>query len=120
MRIDVDDDVLHREKVPATTGRTAYRIVQESLTNAHKHAPGHGVRIALRGGPGAGLSLEVTNTVATGDGPRLPGSGSGLFGLRERAALVGGDLTYGRDGRTHRVRAQLPRRWWTATDPTSS
>ncbi|MFF4324503.1 sensor histidine kinase [Streptomyces sp. NPDC001568] len=108
MRIDLTDDVPDWSKVPATTGRTAYRIVQEALTNAHKHAPGHDVRMTLRGAPGAGLSLKISNTVPAGDGPRLPGSGSGLTGLRERAALAGGDLTYGRDGRTHRVQAQLP------------
>lgn len=108
MRIDLTDEVLHRSQIPPTTGRTAYRIVQEALTNAHKHAPGHDVRIALRGAPGAGLSLEVTNTVPAGEGPNLPGSGSGLIGLSERAALVGGDLTYGPHGETHHVRAQLP------------
>ncbi|MFE4633598.1 sensor histidine kinase [Streptomyces sp. NPDC056773] len=108
MTIDLTDEVSHPSRIPATTGRTAYRIVQEALTNARKHAPGYPVRISLGGGPGKGLSVEVTNTLPAGDGVGLPGSGSGLAGLRERAALVGGDLTYGRDERTHRVRARLP------------
>ncbi|WP_405978194.1 sensor histidine kinase [Streptomyces sp. NBC_00158] len=110
MRIDVGDDITHRAAVPATTGRTAYRIVQEALTNAHKHARGQDVRITLRGAPGRGLDLEVTNTMPTTghSQPSLPGSGSGLEGLRERAALVGGELAYGREGQTHRVWARLP------------
>lgn len=108
MRIQVAEDVRDGAQVPATTGRTAYRIVQEALTNAHKHAPGREVRISLHGAPGAGLHLEVVNEVAEGATPLLPGGGSGLTGLRERAALVGGELTYGRTGQTHQVRARLP------------
>ncbi|MFD3876190.1 sensor histidine kinase [Streptomyces sp. NPDC058623] len=107
MRIEFSRDIPDKAKVPETTGRTAYRIVQEALTNAHKHAPGHDVRISLRGSPGAGLHLEITNPVAD-VGRRLPGGGSGLAGLRERTALIGGELTYGRTGATHHVRAHLP------------
>ncbi|SNX88359.1 histidine kinase [Streptomyces sp. TLI_55] len=97
--------------VPGTSQRTAYRIVQESLTNAHKHAPGQSVRIRLRGAPGEGLTLDVTNPLpppAERTGPRLPGGGSGLKGLSERTALIGGRLTHGSQGATHRVEAHLP------------
>ncbi|MFF4354473.1 sensor histidine kinase [Streptomyces sp. NPDC001530] len=97
--------------VPGTSQRTAYRIVQESLTNAHKHAPGQSVRIRLQGAPGEGLTLDVTNPLpppAERTGPRLPGSGSGLKGLSERTALIGGRLTHGSQGATHRVEAHLP------------
>ncbi|MFD5570352.1 sensor histidine kinase [Streptomyces cadmiisoli] len=94
--------------VPETTGRTAYRIVQESLTNAHKHAPGQSVRIHLEGAPDEGLTMLITNAIPDSAPRGLPGSGSGLNGLKERTALIGGLLTHRRDGRTHEVRAQLP------------
>lgn len=50
----------------------------------------------------------MPTTVPTEYRRALPGSGSGLEGLRERAVLVGGELAYGREGQTHRVRARLP------------
>jgi signal transduction histidine kinase len=77
---------------PDHVGRTAYRIVQEGLTNALKHAPGQSVRIQVIGAPGNGLSVEVTNP-APG---RRPGDGQGLIGLSERAQLVDGRLEHGR------------------------
>ncbi|MFI5765522.1 sensor histidine kinase [Streptomyces sp. NPDC051563] len=109
MDIDMNQNVAAATApVPPATGRTAYRIVQEALTNARKHAPGQTVRIRLDAAPRAGLTLEVTNPATDGPGAALPGSGSGLAGLRERAALVGGELTYGRTGHTHHIRARLP------------
>ncbi|MEV0175424.1 histidine kinase [Streptomyces sp. NPDC050803] len=99
------------QTVPGTSQRTAYRIVQEALTNAHKHAPGQRVCIRLQGAPGEGLTLDITNPLppaAERTGPLLPGSGSGLKGLSERTALIGGRLTHGSHGATHRVRAHLP------------
>lgn len=95
---------------PTATGRTAYRIVQEALTNARKHAPGQPVRLVVRGTPGADLTIEVTNPVTTGSPSRVPGSGLGLIGLTERAALAGGELRHGvhDNGTTHSVRARLP------------
>ncbi|GAA1617144.1 histidine kinase [Kribbella sancticallisti] len=77
---------------PDHVGRTAYRIVQEGLTNALKHAPGHPVRIQVIGAPGNGLSVEVTNP-APG---KRPGAGQGLIGLSERAQLADGRLEHGR------------------------
>ena len=55
-RIDVDVD-----EVPPLVGRTAYRLVQEALTNARKHAPGQRVQIAVAGHPGTELTVEVIN-----------------------------------------------------------
>ncbi len=78
--------------VPDTLGRTVYRIVQESLTNARKHAAGSTVDISLAGGPGDGLTVTVTNTQGS---PGTSGSGQGLVGLAERTALSGGTLTHG-------------------------
>ncbi|MEU2510777.1 sensor histidine kinase [Streptomyces syringium] len=108
MRIDLDESVTDGATAPGATGRTAYRVVQEALTNARKHAPGQPVTITVHGAPGAGLTVEVTNPVPGATGPRVPGSELGLIGLQERAALIGGTLTYGRQGQTHRVQAQLP------------
>ncbi|MFE1344553.1 sensor histidine kinase [Streptomyces sp. NPDC058757] len=83
--------------VPAATGRTAYRIAQEGLTNARKHAPGAPVTVTLRGRPGDGLTVEVRNPAPGGSVPHVPGSGQGLIGLSERAALAGGRLDHGPD-----------------------
>ena len=84
--------------VPATVGRTLYRLVQEGLTNARKHAPGAPVLVRITGEPGDHLAVEIVN-----NRPPLPpavvtpaiGAGAGLRGLVERAALVGGRLEHG-------------------------
>ncbi|MFE3876503.1 sensor histidine kinase [Kitasatospora sp. NPDC059146] len=84
-----------RRPLAAAVDHAAYRIVQEALTNAHKHAPGAPIAVALRYEPDA-LVVEVTNPRApelvgarSGVGPVVSG-GQGLTGLRERARLVGG------------------------------
>ncbi|MFJ9416262.1 sensor histidine kinase [Streptomyces sp. NPDC101227] len=90
----------------------AYRIVQESLTNALKHAePGEVlVRLAQNGdGP---LTVTVRSPYADRPGPRAPGSGAGLVGMRERIALLGGEFEAGPRsgpaGKVWLVRAALP------------
>ena len=86
--------------VPAGTGRTAYRIVQEGLTNARKHAPGATVRVAVAGAAGDGLSIEIRNPWPVVTRPAsIPGTGTGLIGLAERATLAGGRLSHGRSDR---------------------
>ncbi len=99
------------DPVPDRLGRNTYRIVQEALTNARKHAPGAAVTVSVTGGPGPGLTVEVRN----GPGPRArPGPpGQGLIGLAERAALFGGKLQHGPVGFGYRVLAWLP---WPADD----
>lgn len=85
----------------------AFRIVQESLTNALRHAPGAQVTVGLRRTAGQ-LEIEI---VDDGDGPSeaRPGSGHGLVGMRERVALYGGTLEAGpREDRGFAVRARLP------------
>jgi signal transduction histidine kinase len=80
---------------PNAVGRHVYRVVQEGLTNARKHAPSEPVRVRLTGGEH--LVVEITNPVpAALPGSALPGAGSGLIGLGERMDLVGGRLEYGR------------------------
>ena len=80
---------------PWPRGRSVYRMVQESLTNARKHAPDTTVDVTLSGGPGGGLGLEVRNPIRVGAAASTtPGSGLGLIGLTERAELIGGRLEH--------------------------
>jgi signal transduction histidine kinase len=79
------------DELPGAAGRTVYRIVQEGLTNARKHAPGQPVRVVLDGHPGDRLLVELTNPVGHGES-MINGSGTGLIGLTERLRLVGGEL----------------------------
>lgn len=89
---------------PGTVGLAAYRIVQEALANAARHAPGGPVTIDARGFPDR-LELAVRNKRT---GPATPGGGHGLIGMRERAALLGGELTAEPDGSEFVVAATLP------------
>ncbi|MFG3132352.1 sensor histidine kinase [Streptomyces tendae] len=109
MKVTLADRVPDPGAVPAAVGRTAYRIAQEALTNARKHAPGTEVTVSVTGAPGAGLALSVRNAPPRGEVPRVPGSGQGLIGLTERAMLAGGTLEHGPtpDG-GFEVRARLP------------
>jgi signal transduction histidine kinase len=106
--IRYDEAVAAPESLPPATGRTAYRVVQEGLTNARKHAAGHPVTVVVSGRPGDGLRIELTN--AGGNGvPLAPGSGTGLVGLTERVQLAGGTLDHGRAaGGGFRLHASLP------------
>ncbi|SCF04695.1 Signal transduction histidine kinase [Micromonospora coriariae] len=107
-QIEVDDPLGPPVEVPPAVGRTAYRIAQEALTNARKHAAGQPVRLAVGGGPGSGLSIAVSNPT-TPDGGASGHDGAGLIGLAERAALTGGRVAHHIDasGRFH-LTAWLP------------
>ncbi|KNY07872.1 sensor histidine kinase [Microbacterium sp. GCS4] len=93
-----DDDGLTSADsvVPAVLGRTLYRFVQEGLTNVRTHAAGADAAVTISGREGIGIHAEVRNA---GTGAQVPGSttgaGSGLGGLAERAALVGGEVAHG-------------------------
>ncbi|RKN41781.1 sensor histidine kinase [Streptomyces hoynatensis] len=96
--------------------RTVYRVVQEGLTNARKHAPGLPVAVRLDGGPGEGLTVRLRNALAAGPArAEIPGAGAGLAGLEERVALDGGSLSHGptADG-CFELTATLP---WPAAGP---
>jgi signal transduction histidine kinase len=80
---------------PRGLGRNVYRIVQEALTNARKHAGGAPVTVTVSGGPGDGVTVEVRNPRWSRHGPRIPGAGAGLIGLAERVQLAGGRLEHG-------------------------
>lgn len=95
--------------VPRGLGRTAYRVVQEALTNARKHAPDAPVTVTVSGGPGEGLTVEVRNPRWAHHGRRIPGAGAGLIGLTERVELAGGTFGYGpRPDGDFWLRAWLP------------
>lgn len=81
-------------RLPTPVGLAAYRIVQESLTNALKHAVPGPVTVVLAQRRGA-LTVTVTSPYGDREGPRAPGSGTGLVGMRERAALLGGGFEAG-------------------------
>jgi len=110
-------DLTKAELLPAAAQRAAYRVVQEGLTNARKHAPGAIVDVTITGTAQAGLVAEIVSRRTPGDAPppvaapaarpapagpdaalasvpAQPGPGAGLIGLAERLALVGGDLQH--------------------------
>ncbi|NJQ00798.1 sensor histidine kinase [Streptomyces zingiberis] len=122
----LDDSRPPGTRLPAPVELAAYRIVQESLTNVLKHASPGTATVTLRCAAGA-LVIEVRSPYAAPRRPRAPGSGAGLVGMEERAALLGGVFTAGpapggpefpagegggedgrEDGPVWRVRAELP------------
>ncbi|MEE1764626.1 MULTISPECIES: sensor histidine kinase [unclassified Streptomyces] len=109
--LDVTLDADHADTLPAPVELAAYRIVQESLTNALKHAAPGRVTVALRRANGS-LDIAVTSPYGDRDGPSAPGSGAGLVGMRERVALLGGTFEAGPESSVHgkiwSVRATLP------------
>ncbi|MBG0565951.1 sensor histidine kinase [Actinoplanes aureus] len=107
LTVGLDDRIGLPAEVSAVTGRTAYRIVQEALTNARKHAAGRPVRIVLAGRPGGRLTVDVRNRLAPA-GPGLPGAGLGLLGLAERVTLAGGELRHSTESGEFQLYAELP------------
>jgi signal transduction histidine kinase len=94
-------------QLPLGADLSAYRIVQEALTNTIKHAGPAKAEVILRYAASA-LELEITDT-GTGTAPGATGTGHGLIGMRERTTLLGGDLVTGtRDAGGYLVRARLP------------
>ncbi|GAA4873608.1 hypothetical protein AVL62_00900 [Serinicoccus chungangensis] len=89
---------------------SVYRIVQELLTNARKHAPSELVRLQVSGGPGEGIRIESSNPTSV----RVPvpagveGAGSGLRGIDERVEILGGTSEVSTDGGRFRVAVTLP------------
>jgi signal transduction histidine kinase len=111
MRLHADVRVLDLTAVPDSIGRHALRIVQEALTNARKHAAASEVDLRVEGAPGEGLTIVVRNPVPVlaASEPEIPGAGTGLVGLAERATLSGGHLEHGLDeDGDFRLRAWLP------------
>ncbi|MFD3611127.1 sensor histidine kinase [Streptomyces atroolivaceus] len=92
--LDVTLTTTVRGKPSDATGRTCYRIVQEGLTNAAKHAPGAAVDVTLEGTAGGTLHVTVRNAPAAATTAPPPASGFGLLGLTERVTLAGGTLDH--------------------------
>jgi signal transduction histidine kinase len=111
MRVRLEPAVDGWAAVPEVVGRNAYRIVQEGLTNARKHAAGAVVDVRIAGRAGDGLTVSVRNPFPVGGGraSEIPGTGTGIVGLAERAGLAGGRLEHGRvaDG-DFELKAWLP------------
>jgi signal transduction histidine kinase len=98
------------EHVPAAVSREAYRIVQEGLTNALRHAGKVPVRLRL-GIAGERLDVEMSNPLgAAGSDGAGHGGGRGLAGVRERVTVLRGDMAAGADGDAWRFRVSLPLR----------
>jgi signal transduction histidine kinase len=92
-------------EIPAGVDLSAYRIVQEALTNTLNHAQASAAEVTVRRMDGV-LELEV---VDDGRSHGLPEGGHGLIGMRERATLLGGEVDAGpTEGGGFRVRARLP------------
>jgi signal transduction histidine kinase len=100
------DRVSASGEIPDAAGRTLYRIVQEGITNARKHAPGSLLTVELTGSPEDGLDVVMRNPF--GFGSAMPGSGLGLVGLTERAELRGGRLDVRREDDTFVLHAWIP------------
>jgi signal transduction histidine kinase len=96
IRVNMDEPV--DDRLPESVGRTAYRIVQEGLTNARKHAPAAAVEVSISTADGPALVVAVVSRSPVGvpaASARVEGSGSGLVGLAERVSLAGGELKHG-------------------------
>ncbi|WP_374009880.1 sensor histidine kinase [Leifsonia sp. LS-T14] len=72
-----------------------YRLVQESISNVRRHAPGQAIRVEVRGGPETGVTVTSTNWMTLGARPTSIGGGHGLTGMSERVGLVGGSFQAG-------------------------
>jgi signal transduction histidine kinase len=106
--VDVEGE---RTPLPAAADHSAYRILQESLTNVLRHAgPGAAARVCLRYQPEALIITVTDDGSAAHDGNgSLEGNGHGISGMRERAASLGGELTAGPlPGGGFQVKATLP------------
>lgn len=102
--LTVAADIQVARELPVAVDLSAYRIIQEALTNAVKHAPGRRVDVAV-GTQRGRLVITVTNER---DGGHPANGGIGLVNMRERAQAVGGTLSAGPDNGVWRVRAELP------------
>lgn len=110
MHVEYDAMLTGDSPVPEPVGRTVFRIVQEGLTNARKHAVGTTVFIHISGSVDDGIDVVMRNPVGFGPTPQAPGSRLGLIGLAERTELVGGRLEHRRDSSMFVLHAWIP---WT-------
>jgi signal transduction histidine kinase len=107
LKVSYDDRLRDARELPDVIGRTVYRIVQEGMTNAVRHAPGTVLRIVVSGSRDKGVSVELRNPLSLRPGS-TPGAGLGLVGLSERAQLRGGRLEGRREGTSWVLRGWIP------------
>ncbi|MFE6924245.1 sensor histidine kinase [Nocardia sp. NPDC057663] len=109
--LDVDTKIIGTpKKLPSVIDVAAARIIQESLTNVVRHAPGATATITLRYTPES-VDITIDNTRPTSTAVRTGAGGNGIIGMRERAHALGGALTAGpRPSGGFRVAARLPAR----------
>ena len=108
LNVTYDDRLVDSgDKLPDVIGRTVYRIVQEGMTNAAKHAPGATLQIIVSGSPEDGVTVELRNPLGVRMGS-TPGAGLGLVGLTERAELRGGRLEGRREEGSWVLRGWIP------------
>lgn len=92
---------------PPPVCRAAYRIVQEALTNARRHAPSSGIGVEVIAGPVSGIHIAVTNWLPGPTGPPAA-HGSGILGMTERAVTLGGWFVAGPRADQWLVQSWLP------------
>jgi signal transduction histidine kinase len=115
MKVRLKLELEEADAVPTAVGRTVYRIVQEGLTNARKHAAASVVDVEIAGDPAgpvtaAVVSRPLVGTAAPPSDAWVPGTATGLIGLAERVSIAGGRLTHGpTTGGGYALRATLPR-----------
>jgi signal transduction histidine kinase len=113
MTVDTRVDLPDAGQLPEAAGRTVYRVIQEGLTNARKHAPGAPVQVTVTAGGQAVTAAVISRRrpVLAAPGTGAPaGAGAGLIGLAERVTLAGGQLEHGPDAIGDFVlRATIPR-----------
>src|SRR5439155_9292021 len=96
-----------RRALPAGLDLSAYRVIQEALTNTLKHSGAGSARVTIRYGSAA-LEIEVVDRGASNEGDTSSGAGQGLVGMRERVAMFGGTLEAGAANGGFRIRAVFP------------
>jgi signal transduction histidine kinase len=104
----IDFNAVLLEGMPEQAGRAVYRIVQEGLTNARKHAPQAHARVTVTGTGDEGVTVTVWNPTTVGHRATAPGSGMGLVGLSERVQLFGGRLEHRSDSQGFTLTAWIP------------
>jgi signal transduction histidine kinase len=106
--VELREEGANSRTTPLLTSLAAYRVVQESLTNAAKHSPGAAVRVQLTHRADETVVSVVNDLPRDGTPTGASGSGLGLIGLDERVRLAGGTLRAGPRGGGFEVRAELP------------
>lgn len=103
------DNALPAVGPPVVLGRTAYRIVQEGLTNARKHGSEATATVRMEGAAGRGMRITISNPfLGTKEAAAPPGDGLGLVGIGERVNLAGGSFRYEAGDGVFRLEADLP------------